>query len=172
MPTKLRTDLKSWQDIYKDLVRQFEYSGSSIGNSTEKPDLIVPKSNVPDATTQNFQPTNRSFDLGAVYNKRDKRFGCSVQVRKYNDGEHLVEGITPEHNVYLGTQVEDSVEKHNGPLYYVQLNWKNPESTPIDDPEQSIRALIGHLFLDVLGIRIGGLFNKRCPTKKEIEAVK
>lgn len=163
--TKYRTDLRNWPQLYDYLLQEYKNRESKYvqGSAVAKPDVIVPKSNVPNAkSTGYFRKTNRSFDLGSEYNVRHKTAQCSIQVRKYDNGTDMYESLHHDNNVYLGADVPESVQSVDEPLYYVQLNWKNPEATSFDDISQSVRSLIGHLFLDVIGYNPGQAFEQYC----------
>lgn len=169
--TKYKPDLNSWSAIYDYLsdlylTRESKYISS---NDVYKPDVIVPKENVRDASNMSeFRSTDLSFDMESVYNLRDKSFRCSVQVRKYEDGKQLYSGISSSKNIYLGTSIKDDIRELDKQLYHIQLDWRNPEKTPHNDIEQSVRALIGHLFLDVLGHNVAGVFRQCCADDMKI----
>lgn len=166
--TELRSDLNSWPEVYDYLLRQYKNRESKYMNSSSvaKPDVVIPRNNVTNAgNTGYFETTNRSFDLGAEYNMRQKTFRCSIQVRKYNDGEHLYNSLHADNNVFLGTDIPERVTSTDKELYFVQLNWKNPEATSHEDISRSVRALIGHLFTDVLGYNPGQFFKQHCTSE-------
>lgn len=163
--TDLRNDLSSWSQVYDYLLGQYKSRESKYvnSNSVAKPDVIIPRGNVRDAgSTGYFENTSRSFDLGAEYNMRQKTFRCSIQVRKYNSGEHLYNSLHADNNIFLGTNISEEILSLDEELYFVQLNWKNPEATSHEDISQSVRALIGHLFTDVLGYNPGQFFKQHC----------
>lgn len=163
--TKYRRNLNSWIEIYDYLTRLYRQREKEYvrSNKVAKPDVIVPKSSVPNAGSKSyFQTTNRSFDLGAKYNMRHKTYRCSIQVRKYDSGEHLYSSIHKDNNIFLGTNIPQEIKNVSKELYFVQLNWKNPEATKHENLEKSVRALVGHLFLDVLGYNPGDFFTQHC----------
>lgn len=163
--TEYRTDLNSWSEVYSYLSKMYLRREDKYvsGNSVYKPDVIIPKENVQNARNMpEFNSTDLSFDMESVYNLRDKSFRCSVQVRKYEDGKQLRSGIHSGNNIYLGTDIHKNISEIQKPLYYVQLDWRNPEATPHDNIKKSVRALVGHLFLDVLGENVAGTFRQCC----------
>ena len=162
--TEYLENIRSWDDIYDYLLNQYRRSEAKYAQKEViKPDVIVPKNRVRDAEKVNaFSRTRRSFHLKSVYNKRHKSYRCSIQVRKYKNGEHLYNGVKEDNNIFLGTSIKEEIKNIDRELYYVQLNWKNPDATPHDDIYQSIRALLGHLFLDVLETNPGDYFKQCC----------
>ena len=163
--TELRSDLNNWAQVYDYLLRQYRNRESKYANSNSvaKPDVIIPRENVTNAgETGYFERTSRSFDLGAEYNMRQKTYRCSIQVRKYNSGEHLHNSLHHNNNVFLGTDIPTDILSVDKDLYFVQINWKNPEATSHKDVKRSVRALIGHLFTDVIGYNPGQFFKQSC----------
>lgn len=164
--TELQENFSGWYEIYKYLARDYFQRESKYlhGSKVNKPDVIVPSESVPNPRQiSEFSPTNRSFDLSAEYNLRHDSIGCSIQIRIYEDGEHLYRSVDEDNNIFLGTDIPRDIQSYQDQLYYVQLNWKNPERTSLDDIERSVRALIGHLFLDILAYNPGGWFKQKCP---------
>jgi hypothetical protein len=160
-----RENLNGWAEVYNYLTRLYKQREQKYIQSSEvsKPDVIIPRSNVPNAGSRGyFQRTNRSFDLGAEYNMRHKTSQCSLQVRKYDNGEKLYNSIHKNNNIFLGTTIPKDLANIKRELYYVQLNWKNPDATQHEDITNSVRALVGHLFLDVIGHNPGDFFTQYC----------
>lgn len=118
-------------DTWEDVVNILRSECSACGTHS----VIVPANSVGNpANISRFDvaafPQSLPKDSEEVY--RDNREDCTIQIRYYDDGD-----TTP-----LGGSNFDK------PVYHIQLDFHNP-STGIDE-------ILGHLFHDLLGIKLPG----------------
>lgn len=116
----------NWESVFEHFAD--EYTSSS---GKTNPAILVPANNLQDPESVDiFSRSTRSFKLGSSRVYRDDKDQCSIQVRVF----------------HAGTPIPSTEEvTYDRDMYYVQLNWHNPND--------SVGAL-KHLLIDVLKINI------------------